>query len=141
MGTQTGAPASPAGRARGTARILVVCAVGLTVWIGYLASTLTQDRYVVRRWGVAWVGLDVAEAVALLVTALLVRRRSPAAAPVAAATSTLFLVDAWFDTGTSREGLDYAVALVLAILGELPLGIYCAVVATRATRWFTRPGG
>jgi hypothetical protein len=127
---------------RGTRRIagfLVVCAIGLACWIVYLGFSLDQ-HYVVRRWGLAWMGLDLAEAAGLLGTALLLRRRSPFAAVTAASTSTLFLIDAWFDTVTSHQGLDYSVALGLAFFGEMPLGIVCAVVAVRATREFSRIG-
>jgi hypothetical protein len=128
-----GAPTDPRRHGRRTAGLLVVCAVGLACWIVYLGFTL-DEHYVVRRWGLAWMGLDIAEAVGLLSTGLLLHRRSVFAAVAAASTSTLFLVDAWFDTVTSNQGLDYAEALGLAFFGELPLGIFCAFVAVRAAR-------
>lgn len=130
----------PAGRIGVTWRIvafLIACAIAVAAWSLYLGLTL-HEHYVVRRWGLAWMGLDMAEAVGLLGTALLLRRRSVFAALAAAATSTLFLVDAWFDTVTSRQGLDYAVALGLAVFGEIPLCIFCAVVAVRSAREFSR---
>jgi hypothetical protein len=126
----------PAGRAGSTgliAGVLVVCAIGLACWGVYLGATLHQ-HYLVRRWGLAWTGLDVAEAAALLGTALLLWRRSVFAALAAASTSTLFLVDAWFDVVTSKQGVDNAMALSLAFFGELPLSVFCAVVAVRAAR-------
>jgi hypothetical protein len=132
----------PAGRVRGTratAGFLVACAIGLACWIVYLGVSLDQ-HYVVRRWGLAWMGLDIAEAVGLLGTALLLGRRSVFAAVASASTSTLFLVDAWFDMVTSKQGLDYAVALGLGFFGEMPLGIFCAVIAVRAAREFGRIG-
>jgi hypothetical protein len=85
-------------------------------------------------------GLDIAEAAGLVGTALLLCRRSLFAAMTAAPTSTLFLIDAWFDTVTSNQGLDYTEAPGLAFFGEIPLGITCAVVAARATRGFNRVG-
>ncbi|HKT03198.1 MAG TPA: hypothetical protein VJT31_27030 [Rugosimonospora sp.] len=139
MQQRTGAPA---GRARSTGRtagFLVLCAIGLACWIVYLGFTLDQ-HYTVRRWGLAWMGLDVAEALGLLCTALLWRRRSLYAALTAACTGTLFLIDAWFDTVTSNQGLDYAEALGLAFLAEFPLGIFCVVLAVRAARRFSRAG-
>lgn len=136
MDQQTLVPARRARGPLGVVGVLIICAVGLACWIVYLGFTLAQ-HYVVRRWGLAWMGLDVAEAVGLLATAVLLRRGSEFAAMTAAATSTLFLVDAWFDTVTSHQGLDYAVALGLAFFGEIPLGIFCAVVAVRAARKFS----
>jgi hypothetical protein len=115
------------------AGVLVVFAIGLACWGVYLGATLHQ-HYLVRRWGLAWMGLDVGEAAALLGTALLLWRRSVFAALAAASTSTLFLVDAWFDVVTSKQGVDNAMALGLALFGELPLSIFCAVVAVRVAR-------
>ena len=139
MQQRTGASAGSARGSRRTAGLLAICAIGLACWIVYLGFTLDQ-HYVVRRWGLAWMGLDIAEAAGLLGTALLLHRRSVFAAMAAASTSTLFLIDAWFDTVTSNQGLDYAVALGLAFFGEMPLGILCAVVAVRAAREFSRTG-
>ena len=139
MRQQTVAPAGSAHGSRRTAGLLAICAIGLACWIVYLGFTLDQ-HYVVRRWGLAWMGLDIAEAAGLLATAVLLHRRSLFAAVAAASTSTLFLIDAWFDTVTSNQGLDYAVALGLAFFGEMPLGIFCAVVAVRAVREFSRTG-
>jgi hypothetical protein len=139
MQQRTGAPAGRARGARRTAGFLVACAIGLACWVVYLGFTLDQ-HYLVRRWGLAWMGLDVAEAAGLLATAVLLRRRSVYAALAAASTSTLFLIDAWFDTVTSNQGLDYAVALGLAFFGEIPLCVVCAVVAVRAARAFGRTG-
>jgi hypothetical protein len=113
--------------------VLVVCAVGLAVWIPYLGLTL-DERYVVRRWSVAWVGLDVGEVLGLLGSAVLVHRRSRYAAIAAAATSASFLIDAWFDTTTSRQGQDYGESLVIALVAELPLGVVCACLAVVLTR-------
>jgi hypothetical protein len=137
MGTVTSTRRSGTGR---PVRILMVCAAGLACWIVYLGLTLNQDQYGVRRWGLAWIGLDIGEVAGLVVTALLLRRRSPSAALVAAATSTLFFVDAWFDTVTSNQGLDYGIALLLALFAEWPLAVYCAVLAVRTTRWYSGRG-
>jgi hypothetical protein len=126
-------PADRVGSTGLIAGVLVVCAVVLACWGVYLGATLHQ-HYLVRRWGLAWMGLDVAEAAALLGTALLLWRRSMFAALAAASTSTLFLVDAWFDVVTSKQGVDNAMALGLAIFAELPLSVFCAVVAVRVAR-------
>jgi hypothetical protein len=124
---------------KGVAAVLFGCAAVLLPWIGYLAVTLTPGDYVVRRWGLAWVGLDIAEVLCLTLTALLVRRRDVRASPLAAATATLFLTDAWFDTVTSHTGLEYLQALGLSWVGELPLAALCVAVALRTARWTVRP--
>lgn len=73
--------------------------------------------------------------VGLVATGLLVRRQSPRTSMVAAATATLFLIDAWFDTVTARIGTDYLESLVIGLVAELPLGALCAIVAWRAVHW------
>lgn len=115
--------------------MLLVCATVLLPWIAYLSLTLGSGDYLVRRWGVAWCGLDAAEVVGLVATGLLVRRRSPLASMIAAATATLFLVDAWFDTVTARIGMDYLESLVIGLVAELPLSVLCAIVAWRTAHW------
>lgn len=119
---------------RRTTNALLCCAAALIPWIVYLAVTMESGEYTVRRWGVAWVGLDIAEVIGLVGVALLTRRRDVRASPVAAATGTLFLVDAWFDTVTSHAGLDYVQSLSFAWLAEGPLGMFLAVVAWRSVR-------
>jgi hypothetical protein len=115
-------------------KVLLYCALVMVPWIIYLAVTLGSD-YMVRRWGVAWVGLDVAEVAGLLGSAALIRRHDPLASPVAAATGTLFLVDAWFDTVTAHIGMDYLQSLTFAWCAEIPLAVFCAIIAWRSTRW------
>lgn len=115
--------------------ILLVCAAVLVPWLIYLGITLDPGTVVVRRWAVAWVGLDVAEVVGLVMTAALVRRNDPRAAPAAAATGTLFLVDAWFDVVTARIGADYVESLTMAAVAEVPLAALCAAVVWRSSRW------
>ena len=120
---------------RRMANVLLCCAAALIPWIIYLAVTVESGEYTVRRWGVAWVGLDVAEVIGLVGGALLIRRRDVRASPVAAATGTLFLVDAWFDTVTSHAGIDYLQSISFAFFAEGPLGVFLAVVAWRSARW------
>ena len=84
----------------------------------------------------AWVGLDLAEAVAALLTAVLLSRGSPRAGLSATAGPVLLLTDAWFDVCTSPPGLDRLLAVGEAVLVELPLAaaaIWLAVALTRDT--------
>jgi hypothetical protein len=50
------------------------------------------------RFSSSWVGLDVLEAVCLLIVAAFLSCRHPATNPAAAATAAILYMDAWFDT-------------------------------------------
>jgi hypothetical protein len=88
---------------------LVALAVGafLLPWCAVLGATLPASAHV-PNWSLAWVGLDLAEAVATLLTATLLTRGSPRAAIPASAGAALLLADAWFDLCTSPPGLEPA---------------------------------
>jgi hypothetical protein len=117
---------------------LVALAVGafLVPWCAVLGATLPASAHVAN-WSLAWVGLDLAEAVAALFAATLLTRGSPRAAIPAAAGAALLLADAWFDLCTSPPGLDRLLAVYgEAVLVELPLAaaaIWLAVALTRDT--------
>ena len=107
----------------------------LLPWCAVLGATLPAST-VVPNWSLAWVGLDLAEAVAALLTALLLTRGSPRAGLPATAGAALLLADAWFDVCTSPPGLDRLLAVGEAVLVELPLAaaaIWLAVALTRDT--------
>jgi hypothetical protein len=65
-----------------------------------LGATLPASAHV-PNWSLAWVGLDLAEAAAALLTALLLTRGSSRAALPATAGAALLLVDAWFAVSLS----------------------------------------
>jgi hypothetical protein len=116
---------------------LIALAVGvfLLPWCAVLGATLPASAHV-PNWSLAWVGLDLAEAVAALLTVTLLSRGSPRAAIPAAAGAALLLADAWFDLCTSPPGLDRLLAVGEAVLVELPLAaaaIWLAVALTRDT--------
>jgi len=116
---------------------LVALGVGafLLPWCAVLGATLPASAHV-PNWSLAWVGLDLAEAVAALLTVTLLSRGSPRAAIPAAAGAALLLADAWFDLCTSPPGLDRLLAVGEAVLVELPLAaaaIWLAVALTRDT--------
>ena len=77
-----------------------------------------------NHWRLAWGGFDIGLALALAGTAVAVARRSALAEVLAAVTGTLLVCDAWFDVLTSR-GNDVVMAVVLAVLVELPLAALC----------------
>jgi len=84
-------------------------------------------------WTLAWVGLDAMEAVGLIGTGVLTLRRHPLRSAAAAATAMLLAVDAWFDITTST-GSDLTIAVLMALLAELPLTAVCATLAVKAAR-------
>jgi hypothetical protein len=132
----TGTPRRPGIRHHRLGR-LVALAVGafLLPWCAVLGATLPASAHV-PNWSLAWVGLDLAEAVAALFTAVLLTRDSPRAGLPATAGAALLLADAWFDLCTSPPGLERLLAVGEAVLAELPLAaaaIWFAVALTRDT--------
>ena len=82
-------------------------------------------------WAAAWAGLDGLEAVGLITTGVsLIRRYSWLCLP-AAVTSTLLVVDAWFDVATSASGSAATAAIAMAVFPELPMAGLCAMLAVR----------
>ncbi|MFE2880902.1 LPXTG cell wall anchor domain-containing protein [Streptomyces roseus] len=114
------------------ATLLTGAGLALLPWMAVLAKTLPQTAEV-SDWSTAWLGLDAVLAAGLSGTGLLLGRRDPRAAPLAAATAALLLMDAWFDVTTAAPGSARATALALAVCAELPLAAACAAVAARPT--------
>jgi hypothetical protein len=114
---------------------LAALAVGvfLLPWCAVLGATLPAST-VVPNWSLAWVGLDLAEAIAALLTATLLTRGSSRAAIPATAGAALLLADAWFDVCTSPPGLDRLLAVGEAVLVELPLAAAAICLAVALTR-------
>ncbi|MGY5045886.1 hypothetical protein ACWDE0_09555 [Streptomyces sp. 900105755] len=120
--------------ARGTRRaggLLVVCGLALLPWLYVLATGLPATA-TAAHWPLAWVGLDALEALGLIATGLLAARGDRRHALTAAATATLLVVDAWFDTTTAAPGGDFATAVAMALGAELPLAALCGRLALRA---------
>ena len=99
-------------------------AVALLPWSAYLSATL-PGKHVAHHWDVAWTGLDVFEAVALVATLIALVRRSVLLEMFAAVAGTLLLVDAWFDLTTAHPGRELSWAFTFALVGELPLAVLC----------------
>lgn len=121
-------------RSRLLARLFAVCGVLLVPWIGVLIGQLGGQAGK-RSFSSSWVGLDVLEAVCLLIVAALLSRRHRATSPVAAATAAILCMDAWFDTMSAAPQLPYAEALAMACFAELPLAALLAWTAWRALEW------
>lgn len=111
------------------AAVLALAAVVLIPWAIVLGNML-PSRHVALHWDAAWTGFDVILALSLLATAYATWRRRDGARVLAAVSGTLLLCDAWFDLLTSARGNDLELAIVLAVIGELPLAIICFLLAT-----------
>ena len=111
---------------------LIAFALILGPWSLWLAATLPR-RAAAYHWDVAWAGFDLLLAVALALTAVAVRRRSPSALTFAGIAAGMLICDAWFDVLTSSsQGRATAVAEAACI--ELPLAAACIWLAHRAGR-------
>lgn len=103
----------------------------LVPWVLYLAGELPHTTRA-RNWSLMWAGIDVAEAIGLVTTGLLLWRRSPYRALTAAVTCALLAADAWVDITTSAPGHARALAITMAALVEIPGAIGLMVLAIRA---------
>jgi len=90
-----------------------------------------------RSFASSWIGLDVAEIVGLLQSALLIRRGSRAASPV---TATVLAADAWFDLMSAAPKFPYAQAMFLACFAELPLAVLLGWASWHSLSWAAEPG-
>ena len=106
-------------------------AVGLLPWSAYLSATL-PSRQLTEHWDIAWAGLDLFEASALVALFFAVVRRSPFVPMLAAVAGTSLLCDAWFDL-TTAGGRSFHWALAQALVAELPLATLCFWLAFEAS--------
>lgn len=102
-------------------------------WTIYLAATL-PTRHLSKHWDVAWVGLDVCIVVMLILNAVYSYLESKWLVMSATATTTLLVVDGWFDVMNSRGGQQLGQALAMAVLIELPLAVLTFMVALKLVR-------
>jgi hypothetical protein len=114
--------------------------VGIIPWVIYLGFAPPSELGG-GHWRVAWVGLDIMEAVGLALTARLAYRRSTWVDIAATATAILLIVDAWFDIVTS-SGWELTQAIAGAVVLEIPLAMLSLWIARHAqvvnevvTRW------
>jgi hypothetical protein len=108
--------------------ITTIATLGLIPWVILLAVTLPK-HYIVGHWTLTWVGFDIGLLTALGLTAYLAWRRRQAVIVLAFITSVLLTCDAWFDITTSSGTADVVLAVVSAVLVELPLAALLFAVA------------
>lgn len=124
------------------ATALIAGAAAIVPWLVVLAHTLPATA-TARHWPIAWIGLDVLQAIGLAATGALLLRRDSRHAATAAATASALALDAWMDVTTATPGAGLTAAVVLAVALELPLAALCAGVALRGCGRFSdgvRPG-
>jgi hypothetical protein len=112
--------------------------VGLALlpWTVWLSSSL-PPHHLTENWDLAWSGFDSVLALSFLLTAFAAWHRHAWLPAAAAATGALLLADAWFDVVLESRSNDLDVAIMEAVLAELPLALACfwvAYVTSRAGR-------
>src|SRR2546422_4381546 len=118
---------------RRVALLLTAIAAGLVVWTLYLTYALPA-RHVTDHWRIAWAGFDLGLAVALVATAAGVLLEAPWLEATAAVAATLLVTDAWFDVVLADAGGERTEAIVLALVAEIPLALFCFWILLNAER-------
>lgn len=106
-----------------------------TMWTIFLAIKLPR-HYVANHWDLAWVGLDSAQVLFLLLTAWAAWRRRAILMLFANTAATLLFMDAWFDVTTARYR-DIGESL-LSLTIELPSAFFLLWMSRRTARRVTR---
>jgi hypothetical protein len=114
-------------------------AVALIPWTIYLGMTLPQN-YTAQHWQATWVGFDILLLAFMIATAVLGFVRHHLLTLFAFSTGVLLVCDAWFDVLTAKRG-DFAVSVLTAALGELPLAVVLIGGSLRIARLQGHPIG
>ena len=113
--------------------VVIICCVGLVIWIGILAATLPR-YYRAGGWRGAWVGFDIALLAAFAATGWASWRRRQILIICLVVLATLLCCDAWFDVVLDARTSGFYVSLVSAIVVELPLAAVAILGARRLLR-------
>ena len=113
--------------ARWVTLLLALGAAALVPWTLYLTFAL-PSRHLTFHYDLAWAGFDLALTASFAATAWAGFRGSRWLVPLAAATGTMLLCDAWFDVVTSQSGSEMWEAIAEAALAELPLAFVCGLI-------------
>ncbi len=121
-------------RGLGWRRLAFACGSGAVVfyvgWTFYLGDTMPSTT-VAYNWNVAWVALDVFEALTALLTTFFLFRGSNYAALSAASFSTSLCIDALFNIITAGQGSALVTAILEAGLVEVPFAVLSAALAVK----------
>jgi len=124
--------------------LMIGCSIAMVPWLVYLSLTLPEN-YVAHNWTLTWVGFDLLLVGFMLATALLGYLRRQVLLFAAFTSGVLLICDAWFDLMTAGPN-DLGLAVVTALLIEVPLGIFMINGAQRIMRltmkrlWLLHPG-
>ena len=127
----------------GQGRVVVVgwvfaaLALLMVPWTAYLSATLPSSAQS-RHYALAWSGFDVGLLLALGLTGVAAVRVSRWLPALAGATAAMLLVDAWFDVVTAPSRPELAVAIVMALVVEVPLAVLCVWLAMGGQHLFER---
>ena len=119
---------------RWVAYLLIIVAVCLGPWTLYLTYTL-PSRHVTSHYDLAWVGFDIALALAFAATGWCAYRATKWLAPAATVTGTMLLCDAWFDVITSSGAGERLEAMLEAGFAEVPLAALCGYIVWDTERF------
>ena len=111
------------------APLFFLAGLGLLPWTAYLIVTLPSRHLQTGYYDLAWGGFDVALAALLVATGVGLLRRKLWVQSTATAAATMLVCDAWFDVLSSQPGGERLMAVVLAVLVELPSALVCLVIA------------
>jgi hypothetical protein len=123
---------------RWLALIFLAGCLGIIPQIISLSSTLSEVQ-LANNWRTVWVGLDIAESAVFLLTAWFLYRRSRLVSITASIAFAMLWLDAWFDVMTAVGAGEIALSRTLAVFVELPLGVFCLLVALRPLGVLHRP--
>jgi hypothetical protein len=124
--------------------LMIGGSIAMIPWLVYLSVTL-PGNYVAHNWPVTWVGFDILLVGFMLATAVLGYLRRQLLVFAAFTSGVLLICDAWFDLMTAGPK-DLWLAVVTALLIEVPLAIFMIIGAQRIVRltmmrlWRLDPG-
>jgi len=124
--------------------LMIGGSIAMIPWLVYLSVTL-PGNYVAHNWPVTWVGFDILLVGFMLATAVLGYLRRQLLVFAAFTSGVLLICDAWFDLMTAGPK-DFWLAVVTALLIEVPLAIFMIIGAQRIVRltmmrlWRLDPG-
>ena len=105
--------------------LMGLCMIPWTIYLGYSLP----KRNLAHHWDIAWVGLDIFLIAALFGNAIFAIRKSKFLVISLIVTSTLLVLDAWFDVASARTGRPLVIAISEALIFELPLALISFSVA------------
>jgi hypothetical protein len=113
--------------------LFMLFALALAPWIVWLVVSLPSEE-VAAHWEVAWGGFDIGLAALLVATAFTLAKQRPSAEIFASMTAAVLICDAWFDVVTSHGTTTVVIAVLEAVLVELPLAVTCIWIARNVER-------